>query len=148
MGGLSGVLATARARGTVWGYRAGWSAVRRMPERAAYRPRHRGRRIAAQRLQGVGADARELRQGAPRLDDAALDALVRAGMRSYTRYFCEAFRLPDCTHDDLDRCAARSTTLPCVRTSTRALRRDLRAAHGQLGHRWGVAEHGARDHGR
>ena len=39
----------------------------------------------------------------PELDDAALDALVGEGMRSYTRYFCEAFRLPDCTHDDLDR---------------------------------------------
>lgn len=37
----------------------------------------------------------------PELGAAELDALVRAGMRSYMRYWCEAFRLPDCSVEDL-----------------------------------------------
>jgi KDO2-lipid IV(A) lauroyltransferase len=104
MGGLSGILATARNRGTVWGYRAGWSAVRRMPEGAAYRVFDTVADVSARRggkgLARMRANYAKVR---PELDDAALDALVREGMRSYTRYFCEAFRLPDCTMADLNR---------------------------------------------
>jgi len=37
----------------------------------------------------------------PELTQAELDALVRAGMRSYLRYWCESFRLPDCSIDEL-----------------------------------------------
>lgn len=37
----------------------------------------------------------------PDLSDAALDDLTRRGMRSYLRYWCEAFRLPDWTVDDV-----------------------------------------------
>jgi len=37
----------------------------------------------------------------PELTPVELDALVRAGMRSYLRYWCDSFRLPDCTVDDL-----------------------------------------------
>ena len=37
----------------------------------------------------------------PELDDKALDDLVRDGMRSYMRYFCEAFRLPDMSSTQL-----------------------------------------------
>lgn len=102
-------LATARDRGVVLGWRAGWGAVRRLPERAAYRlfdtvadaqVRRGGPGIA--RLRANYAKVR------PELDDAALDALVRAGMRSYMRYFCEAFRLPDRTPAQLDQ-AVRAT---------------------------------------
>jgi len=74
--------------------------VRRMPERAAYR------------LFDAVADLTVARGGAermranyarvrPELDDAALDALVKEGMRRYLRYYCEAFRLPDLGPDDL-----------------------------------------------
>ena len=38
---------------------------------------------------------------AERVDDAALDALVRDGMRRYLRYYCEAFRLQDLGVGDL-----------------------------------------------
>ena len=45
-----------------------------------------------------GAGARRLRANLARVVPAArpaeLDALVRAGLRSYARYWCEAFRLP------------------------------------------------------
>jgi len=37
----------------------------------------------------------------PELDTDELNALVRAGMRSYLRYWCDAFRLPDRSVDDL-----------------------------------------------
>lgn len=81
------------------GYAAGWRAVRAMPEwaaRAAFRVaadsayRHRGR--------GVRHLATNLRQVVgPDLPDAELDTLVRDGMRSYARYWMEAFRLPSRT---------------------------------------------------
>ncbi|HEY5246952.1 MAG TPA: phosphatidylinositol mannoside acyltransferase, partial [Dermatophilaceae bacterium] len=37
----------------------------------------------------------------PELSPAELDDLVRAGLRSYLRYWCESFRLPDCSVEDL-----------------------------------------------
>jgi KDO2-lipid IV(A) lauroyltransferase len=37
----------------------------------------------------------------PELTPSELDALVRAGMRSYLRYWCDAFRLPDRTIEEL-----------------------------------------------
>lgn len=88
----------------VGGYRLGWRLVRLLPERAAYRlfdriadaMTHRGGR-SVQRLRENYAIVR------PELDRAALDELVRAGVRSYLRYWCEAFRLPDLDADTLVR---------------------------------------------
>jgi KDO2-lipid IV(A) lauroyltransferase len=83
-------------RATLLAYRAGWRLVRLLPERLAYRLfeliadlvwRRQGRSVL--RLQG------NLRRARPDLDDAALRHLSRAGMRSYLRYWCDAFRLPD-----------------------------------------------------
>lgn len=93
---------------TVAGHRVGWGAVRRMPERAAYVLFDRIADVAVAR----GGAARMRSNGAarmrsnyarvrPDLDAAALDALVRDGMRRYLRYYCEAFRLQDLTADDL-----------------------------------------------
>lgn len=78
------------------GYATGWRLVRAMPEplaRAAFR---------------AAADAAYLRRGpavrrldhnlrqvvGPEMTDGALDKLVRRGVRSYARYWLEAFRLP------------------------------------------------------
>jgi KDO2-lipid IV(A) lauroyltransferase len=75
---------------------AGWALVCRLPERVA-----RG-------LFAAIADLIWLRRGPsvrryeanlrpvvdPGTDDAAVRALSRAGLRSYLRYWCEAFRLP------------------------------------------------------
>ncbi len=85
---------------TLAGHRLGWAAVRRLPERTAYRlfdavADLTVRRGGAARMRANYARVR------PELDDAALDALVREGMRSYLRYYCEAFRLPVLTPDDL-----------------------------------------------
>ena len=85
---------------TVAGFRAGWAGVRWLPERAAYA------------LFDRVADATVARGGAarmranyarvrPELDEAALDELTREGMRSYLRYYGEAFRLPVLSRQDL-----------------------------------------------
>jgi KDO2-lipid IV(A) lauroyltransferase len=71
-----------------------------MPERAAYALFDRiadltVRRGGAARLRANYARVR------PELDDAALDAIVREGMRRYLRYYCEAFRLQDLTPDEI-----------------------------------------------
>lgn len=78
------------------GYAAGWRLVRGLPEsvgRAGFRvaadlayARHGPavRRLEANLRRVVGAER----------SDADLDRLVRAGLRSYARYWLEAFRLP------------------------------------------------------
>jgi lauroyl/myristoyl acyltransferase len=85
---------------TVAGYRVGWAAVRRMPERAAYAffdvvADLTVARGGADRMRGNYARVR------PELGGAALDALVKEGMRRYLRYYCEAFRLPELGPEDL-----------------------------------------------
>lgn len=84
------------------GFQVGWSLVRRLPEGAAYRLFEtladvlvRRNRKGVQRLRANYGRAR------PELDTRALDRLVREGMRSYMRYYCEAFRLPDLTRERL-----------------------------------------------
>ena len=89
-------------RATLAGYRTGWSVVRRLPDRLAYGAfdliadiswRRGGKGV--ERMRSNYATVR------PELTPVELDALVRAGMRSYLRYWCDAFRLPDRTLDDL-----------------------------------------------
>ncbi|KQU68761.1 lipid A biosynthesis acyltransferase [Phycicoccus sp. Root563] len=86
----------------VTGFRLGWGTVRRLPERAAYAAFDR---IADLTVARGGKGVERLRsnyaKARPELDDRALDALVRAGMRSYLRYYCEAFRLPDRSTADI-----------------------------------------------
>jgi phosphatidylinositol dimannoside acyltransferase len=76
-------------------YKAGWLAVRVIPERLArwvfariadYLWRRRGKSV--QQLEA------NLHRVAPDASDAELRKLSRAGMRSYLRYWVEAFRLP------------------------------------------------------
>jgi KDO2-lipid IV(A) lauroyltransferase len=89
-------------RVTLIGYRTGWSLVRRMPAGPAYRLfdliadlmwRRDGKSV--QRMRSNYATVR------PELGSAELNALVRAGTRSYLRYWCDSFRLPDRTVEEL-----------------------------------------------
>ncbi|MET7968091.1 phosphatidylinositol mannoside acyltransferase [Micromonospora sp. NPDC005305] len=85
------------------GYVAGWRLVRALPRpvvaaafRAgadrAYRGNGRGtRRLRANLRRVVGPD----------LPEAELDRLVRDGLRSYARYWLEAFRLPSLSRRDI-----------------------------------------------
>ncbi len=86
-----------RLRGwlTVRAYFAGWRLVRLLPERAAYRLFDR---IADQAWRRHGPSVRQLEANLARVrpdaGEAELRELSRAGMRSYLRYYCDAFRLP------------------------------------------------------
>jgi lauroyl/myristoyl acyltransferase len=89
-------------RATLIGYRSGWFLVRRMPGRLAYPLfdlladvlwRRDGKSV--QRMRTNYATVR------PELGAAGLDTLLRAGVRSYLRYWCDAFRLPDRSVEDL-----------------------------------------------
>ncbi len=68
-------------------YAAGWRLVRLLPERVAQAAFRLGADLAVRRN---GPGVRQLRANLARLGAAHL---VREGMRSYARYWCETFRL-------------------------------------------------------
>ena len=72
----------------------------------------------------------------PELGPDELDDLVRQGMRSYLRYYCEAFRLPDRGAEDL-RAGVRVVGDGALREELAQGpgSRLLPRPHGQLGHR-------------
>ena len=84
------------------GFLAGWQVVRRLPEPQA---RALFDRMADRAHRRDGRSVRRLRanlaQVCPELDEAALEELTHRGMRSYLRYWCEAFRLPSWPIEDL-----------------------------------------------
>jgi lauroyl/myristoyl acyltransferase len=84
------------ARLTDAGFAAGWGAVKLLPEPVAHRAFDGAGRWAAGR---DGRGVRQLRANlrvatGGRLSDAELDALTGRAVRSYARYWQEAFRLP------------------------------------------------------
>jgi KDO2-lipid IV(A) lauroyltransferase len=84
-----------RDTAVVAGFRTGWWLVRRLPAPVS-RWAFRAAADIAWRRDGRGA--RRLRWNlarvCPELDEVALDRLVRDALRSYLRYWAEAFRLP------------------------------------------------------
>ncbi len=81
---------------TEFGYAAGWRVVRMLPLGAARALFNKGADRAAK---ANGPSTQRLRRNlrmvvGPDLSEAELDELVRAGLRSYARYWMEAFRLP------------------------------------------------------
>ncbi len=81
------------------GYAAGWRAVRALPLPAA-RALFTAAADRALKANGPGTQRlrRNLRQVVgPEMPEPELDELVRAGLRSYARYWMEAFRLPSQT---------------------------------------------------
>ncbi|MGH3496943.1 MAG: phosphatidylinositol mannoside acyltransferase [Nocardioidaceae bacterium] len=83
------------ARLETWAYRAGWAVAKRTPERLVD-PALRAVADQAWRRRGRGVRnlERNLARAAPETTGAALRDLSRAAMRSYLRYWGEAFRLP------------------------------------------------------
>lgn len=88
---------------TVGGYRLGWAGVRRLPERTAHTVFEQ---IADLTVSRGGRGVQRLRSNyarvRPELGGRELDELVREGMRSYMRYYCEAFRLPDRSRAEIE----------------------------------------------
>jgi lauroyl/myristoyl acyltransferase len=85
------------------GYRLGWWLARRLPERMV---RAAFDRIADVATRRDGKGVRRLRSNlsrvVPTASPAELATLTRAAMRSYLRYFCEAFRLPTLSTADIN----------------------------------------------
>ncbi|MFC4147198.1 phosphatidylinositol mannoside acyltransferase [Micromonospora mangrovi] len=81
---------------TELGYVAGWRLVRALPRPVVAAAFRAGADRAARRPGGGTARLRAnlRRVVGPELPEAELDALVRRGLRSYARYWLEAFRLP------------------------------------------------------
>lgn len=84
-----------KEQATYLAYAGGWRAVQLMPERLAYATFDR---IADQQWRSRGSSVRRLEDNLRRVvgpvDPEELRRLSRAGMRSYMRYWCDAFRLP------------------------------------------------------
>lgn len=88
---------TLDGRVTDWGYAAGWMMVRAMPEFAARNAFDIGARYAARHGGPVQLRKNLARVvGLPPAD--VPDALMRASLASYARYWREAFRLPAMDH--------------------------------------------------
>ncbi|MFD4206593.1 phosphatidylinositol mannoside acyltransferase [Micromonospora tulbaghiae] len=85
------------------GFVAGWRLVRALPRPVAAA----AFRVGADRAHRKdGGGTRRLRANlrrvvGPEMPDAELDALVRAGLRSYARYWMEAFRLPGLSRTEI-----------------------------------------------
>ncbi len=84
-----------KEQATYLAYAGGWRAVRLMPERLAYGTFDQ---IADQLWRSHGPSVRRLEANLGRVlgpvDPEELRAVSRVGMRSYMRYWCDAFRLP------------------------------------------------------
>ncbi len=79
-----------------WGYSTGWSVVRRMSDKRAYAMFNR---MADQFWRRRGNSVRQYERNLARvMPDADADQIrlaSREGLRSYARYWCDAFRMPD-----------------------------------------------------
>ncbi|HJC29564.1 MAG TPA: phosphatidylinositol mannoside acyltransferase [Candidatus Dietzia intestinipullorum] len=96
-------MATVTERLTDLGYAAGWAAVRALPEPVARTLFRAGADVAARRQD----ENSQLRRNLSRVLGVAPadvpDDLVRDALRSYARYWREAFRLPSTDHEAVAR---------------------------------------------
>ena len=87
---------TAKQEMAYLAYAGGWSAVRRMPESVAYNTFDAiADRLWSRRGDGVKQLEKNLARIRPDATYAQLRKLSRQSMRSYFRYWCDAFRMPD-----------------------------------------------------
>jgi KDO2-lipid IV(A) lauroyltransferase len=88
---------------TYWAYATGWRIVRAMPEKQAYAMFDRFADVAWRRRgKGVVQLEMNLRRVLPDASEADIREVSREGMRSYLRYWCDAFRLPAWTHEEIN----------------------------------------------
>jgi phosphatidylinositol dimannoside acyltransferase len=99
---VDGVSGRVASTGQTVGLRAGFAAVRALPAPGAYRLFDLVADVSTRRG-GKGVDRLRANYARvrPELGARELDALVRAGMRSYMRYYCDAFRLSDRSQEEL-----------------------------------------------
>ncbi|WP_436500274.1 phosphatidylinositol mannoside acyltransferase [Actinokineospora sp. HUAS TT18] len=86
------------------GYAAGWRLVRVLPEGVAKAVFNAGADLAARRKgPGTLRLRANLARVVPQAGPDELDELVRQALRSYARYWMEAFRLPSMDHEAVHR---------------------------------------------
>lgn len=87
---------------TLMAYRLGWASTRKLPASAAYRLFDQGAALMHRRGgKGVERMRSNYARIRPELSAEELDDLVLAGLRSYLRYWCDSFRLPDRSAEEL-----------------------------------------------
>lgn len=89
---------------TDWAFATGWRLVRVLPERTAQAAFAQAADLLWRRRgSGVEQLERNLARARPGITGADLRQLSRTAMRSYLRYWCDAFRLPSWDRDRIDR---------------------------------------------
>jgi lauroyl/myristoyl acyltransferase len=77
-----------------WAYVLAWKITRLLPEKMIYQ---NANRVADRIYKKNGKSVKRLRSNyariQPELIDLALEELVKAGMRSYLRYWCDNFQI-------------------------------------------------------
>ena len=97
---VSSLRSTAVNSLSTWLYEVGWKVTRALPEPAAEAVfRQMADALWIRGGGGVAQLERNLRRVHPEVTDPQIRELSRAGMRSYLRYWCEAFRLPSWSKD-------------------------------------------------
>ncbi|MDO3704115.1 phosphatidylinositol mannoside acyltransferase [Micromonospora sp. C28SCA-DRY-2] len=86
---------------TELGYVAGWRVIRALPRPVVAAAFRAGADRAHRRGGGARLRANLCRVVGPDLPEPELDELVRAGLRSYARYWMEAFRLPSLSRREI-----------------------------------------------
>ncbi len=131
---------------TEWAFATGWRVVKMLPAPVAYRAFD----VAADaiwRRRGGGVLQFERNQARihPDLSAGELRELSRRGMRSYLRYWCEAFRLPTMSAElvnrtfDLER---KELMDACVASGTGAVMVVNHAGNWDLAGAWGCLRYG------
>lgn len=89
---------------TEWAFAFGWQVVKWLPEAAAYRTFDLAADVIWRR-RGAGVLQYERNQSRihPDLSPEELRSMSKLGMRSYLRYWCDAFRLPTWSRERVDR---------------------------------------------
>ena len=128
-----------KEQATYLAYAGGWRAVRLMPESMAYALFDR---VADQQWRAHGASVQRLEANLARVvGPVAPDELrevSREGMRSYLRYWCDAFRLPGWDRARIDSVEMRAPRAAADAGGLGPRRHRRPAAHGQLGPRRGL----------
>lgn len=99
---MTGAATTIVDRLKVAGFSSGWSAIRHLPAHMAYAA-FRGGADVVWRRRGPSVQRLEanLRRAAGDPGEVAVRTLSRAAVRSYLRYWCDAFRIQDWSSEEI-----------------------------------------------
>ena len=129
---MATVAGTARDGLVDYAFRVGWAITRHAPEPVAEKLLEGAAdRVTRSQRDGVRQLARNLSRAVPERTTAERDALLRQAMRSYFRYWHEAFRLPSWSEQRI--------VDTVVTTNEQPLRDGFRRACGQQRRHWGQA---------